>query len=123
MQKNKLIPVPYQQVAQRLALALVDYDPSDEISAGRAKTYLYGETAVLLRIEGSELVVVGLVGEIIQTSLFIYTTALQTKGIKTLRFHTMRKGMKRALISAGIPVYEQGIDNENYQILGVNCGR
>lgn len=123
MQRNKLVPVEYEQVKTKLQLALVDYDPTAEIQSGDARCYLFNDTAILLRLEGSELVVVGLTGDAVEASLFLNSAALQVKGIQSIRFHTKRIALKRLLERHGLTVEQRGIDREDYFILGVNCGR
>ncbi|MGI9947186.1 hypothetical protein [Vibrio hyugaensis] len=117
------MPVKYEQIKERLQLALIDYNPVAETQSGDARCYLFNDTALLLRLEDSELVVVGLTGDAVETSLFLNSAALQVKGIQSIRFHTKRIALKRLLERHGIIVEQRGVDREDYYILGVNCGR
>ncbi len=117
----QLKKVNYDEVKEQLAPALMGYDPQEELTHG-SQCYLYGETAILLRIEGSELVVVALAGKLAQTAKALFCHALLSDHIRAIRFHTQRIAEQRFLRSHGIPV-ELWEHRENEYVLGVKCGR
>ncbi len=113
--------VDYDQVKEQLALALFGYDPSEELASGSA-CYLLDNTALLLRIEGKELVIVALAGDLAVTAKKLFCMCLMSQHINSARLHTKRIAEMRYLRSKGIPVELLETRKDEY-VLGVNCGR
>ncbi len=118
----QLKKVEYRAVAAQLAPALMGYDPTTELETDQAACYLLGDTALLLRIEQDELVVVALSGELASTAKALFCYSLMSPVIHRARFHTKRIAEMRYLRSKGIPVELLETRNNEY-VLGVNCGR
>ncbi|NAW57763.1 MULTISPECIES: hypothetical protein [unclassified Vibrio] len=123
--KSNLSPCPWEQVADPLRSALGDYHGAArrKVSQGQEHTFICEGAALLLRGEGSELVVVGFAGEhkLKQACPHILTLA-KTIGAQTIRLHTKRRGECRYLNRLGYP-FEQQFINDEYVLRMVVNGR
>ena len=80
----------------------------DAVAAGSAQAYEADDwkTIVVVRFDGDELVVCCAIGENLKTVLDAMIPKARAAGIKSVRFHTQRKGLARLLSDYGPTFYE-----------------
>ena len=80
----------------------------DAVADGSAQAYEADDwkTIVVVRFDGDELVVCCAIGENLKTVLDAMIPKARAAGIKSVRFHTQRKGLARLLSDYGPTFYE-----------------
>lgn len=104
-----------RQVADLARLAVVvepvlqgDNWLMDAVANGSAQAYEADnwQTVVVVRFDGDELVVCCAIGENLKPVLDAMIPKAKAAGIKSVRFHTQRKGLARLLSDYGPTFYE-----------------
>ena len=87
-----------------------------QVKRGDAGLVLFDDLAVVLRIEGSELVVVAAAGRGLLAATRLIFNFAREKGLSTIRFHTRRKGLLRHVKQWPFYLIEQRGDEYIYRM-------
>ncbi|MGF1734354.1 hypothetical protein [Photobacterium satsumensis] len=119
----------WSEAFPKLAPALGDYasEAIREVQAGREAVYRIGDSFALLRVEqypsgDLELVVVGLAGELKAGTLATFEYGRQL-GCRYIRCHTQRPAQLRFFRMMGLPVFDDGKDEDGFLMIKADYGR
>lgn len=110
-----IVNTNWSNVEHALKPALGEYfdEARQKVAKQQEHTFICEGSALLLRGEGEELVIVGFTGHhrIAVAAPHIYKFA-QSIGAKTIRCHTKRRGECRYLNQIGYPFTQECVDDE-----------